>query len=46
MVKYKIDVILIEDNYSQYRNTLSEEIKDLYKISDISLGDDIVLKRR
>jgi len=46
MVKYKIDVILIEDNYSQYRNTLSEQIKDLYKISDISLGDDIVLKRR
>jgi len=43
--RYKIDVILFEDNYNDSYDKLNSNVKSLYKPAKYRLGSDIVLKR-
>lgn len=43
--RYKIDIILFEDNYDDSYNKLNENVKKYYRPAKYKLGPDIVLKR-
>lgn len=43
--KYKIDIILFEDNYNDSFDKLNDNVKKYYKPAKYKLGQDIVLKR-
>ena len=43
--RYKIDIILFEDNYDDSYNKLNDNVKKYYRPAKYKLGPDIVLKR-